>query len=82
MDKWLFAVAGLLCDGIFMSTDPPVSIWEVALVVVILSVDTDIPSAWITQAHIARKHLYVQLLQYLQYRCTMGWGQVQIVNDI
>ena len=65
-----------------MSTDPPVSIWEVTLMIVILSVNTDIPSAWITQANIARKHLYVQLLQHTQYRPTLGWGQVQIVNDI
>ena len=50
--------------------------------IVILSVNTDIPSAWITQANIAHKHLYVQLLQHTQYRPTLGWGQVQIVNDI
>ena len=50
--------------------------------IVILSINTDIPSAWITQANIARKHLYVQLLQHPQYRRTLGWGQVQIVNDI
>ena len=65
-----------------MSTDPPVSLWEVALLVVVLPVNTVLPEAWITQASIAHKHLYVQLVQHLQYRLTLRWGQVQIVNDI